>query len=299
MRSDFLEKRTDLAVEARELAGEDIQGVEYSEKNENGMNISRLKVKNHHASLMLKKEKGTYITIDVPAMTDNFLSSDDRIKTISEEIKRLLPVNGLVLVCGLGNIEITPDALGPKTVSRILATRHIKGEIARSTGLDKLRPVAVLSPGVTGQTGIETFEYIDSIIKKVRPTALVVIDALASRRLSRLGCTLQISDTGISPGAGVQNHRRKITTESVGVPVIAIGVPTVVDAVTLVSDLLDVDDEKTSSELRDMLSPDNRKMVVTPKEIDLLIDRASRLISLALNVALHNDVDVNLIEALL
>ncbi len=294
-----MEKRTDLAVEARELAGADVQGVEYSEKTENGMNISRLKVKNHQASIKLKKEKGTYITIDVPAMTDNFLSSDDRIKTISEEIKRLLPVNGLVLVCGLGNIEITPDALGPKTVSRILATRHIKGEIARSTGLDNLRPVAVLSPGVTGQTGIETFEYIDSIIKKVRPTALVVIDALASRRLSRLGCTLQISDTGISPGAGVQNHRRKITADSVGIPVIALGVPTVVDAVTLVSDLLDVDDEKTSSELREMLSPDNRKMVVTPKEIDLLIDRASRLVSLALNAALHNDVDVNLIEALL
>lgn len=294
-----MDKRTDLAVEARELAGADIQGVEYSERKENGMEISRLFVKNHQASVKLKKEQGTYITIDVPAMTDNFLSSDERIKTISEEIKRLLPVNGLVLVCGLGNTDITPDALGPKTASRVLATRHIKGELARSTGLDSLRPVAVLSPGVTGQTGIETFEYIESIIRKVRPTALVVIDALASRRLSRLGCTLQISDTGISPGAGVQNHRRKITQESVGVPVIALGVPTVVDAVTLVSDLLDVEDEKTSLELSRSLSPDNRKMVVTPKEIDLLIDRASRLLSLSLNVALHNDVDINLIEALL
>ena len=294
-----MEKRTDLAVEARELAGADIQGVEYSERNENGLDISRLYVKNHKAGVKLKKEVGTYITIDVPAMTDNFLSDDDRIKTIAKEIKRLLPVNGLVLVCGLGNTEITPDALGPKTVSRVLATRHIKGEIARSTGLDSLRPVAVLSPGVTGQTGIETFEYIDSIIKKVRPTALVVIDALASRRLSRLGCTLQISDTGISPGAGVQNHRQKITIDSVGVPVIALGVPTVVDAVTLVSDLLDVDDEKTSNDLSELLSPDNRKMVVTPKEIDLLIDRASRLLSLSLNVALHNDVDIGLIEALL
>lgn len=294
-----MEKRTDLAVEARELAGNDIQGVEYTVEDENGMEISRLYVKNHQASVKLKKEIGTYITIDVPAMTDNFLSDDERIKTISEEIKRLIPVNGLVLVCGLGNIEITPDALGPKTVSRILATRHIKGEIARSTGLDKLRPVAVLTPGVTGQTGIETFEFIQSIVKKVRPTALVVIDALASRRISRLGCTLQISDTGIAPGAGVQNNRKKITEDTVGIPVIALGVPTVVDAVTLVSDLLDVDDEKTSARLSEMLSPDNRKMVVTPKEIDLLIDRASRLLSLSLNVALHNDVDVNLIEALL
>lgn len=294
-----MEKRTDLAVEARELAGNDIQGVDYSVENENGMEISRLCVKTHQASVKLKKEMGTYITIDVPAMTDNFLSSDERITTISEEIKRLIPVNGLVLVCGLGNVEITPDALGPKTVSRILATRHIKGEIAKSTGLDKLRPVAVLIPGVTGRTGIETFEFIQSIVKKVRPTALVVIDALASRRISRLGCTLQISDTGISPGAGVQNHRGKITEETVGIPVIALGVPTVVDAVTLVSDLLNVDDEKTSSQLSEMLSPDNRKMVVTPKEIDLLIDRASRLLSLSLNVALQNDIDISLIEALL
>jgi spore protease len=294
-----LEKRTDLAVEARELAGNDIQGVDYSVESENGMEISRLYVKNHQASVKLKKEMGTYITIDVPAMTDNFLSSDERIKTISGEIKRLIPVNGLVLVCGLGNIEITPDALGPKTVSRILATRHIKGEIAKSTGLDKLRPVAVLTPGVTGSTGIETFEFIQSIVKKVRPTALIVIDALASRRISRLGCTLQISDTGIAPGAGVRNHRKKINEETVGIPVIALGVPTVVDAVTLVSDLLDVDDEKTSRQLSEMLSPDNRKMVVTPKEIDLLIDRASRLLSLSLNVALQNDVDINLIEALL
>lgn len=294
-----MEKRTDLAVEARELAGADVQGVEYSEKNENGLKISKLVIKNHKAGLKLKKEIGTYITIDVPAMTDNFLSGDERIKTISNEIKRLLPVNGLVLVCGLGNTEITPDALGPKTVSRVLATRHIKGELARSTGLDNLRPVAVLSPGVTGQTGIETFEYIDSIVKKVRPTALVVIDALASRRLSRLGCTFQISDTGISPGAGVRNHRIKINADSIKIPVIALGVPTVVDAVTLVSDLLDVDDEKTSNELRNLLSPDNRKMVVTPKEIDLLIDRASRLISLSLNLALQDNVDINLIEALL
>ncbi len=294
-----MEKRTDLAVEARELAGNDIQGVDYSVETENGMEISRLYVKNHQASVKLKKEKGTYITIDVPAMTDNFLSDDERIKTISGEIKRLIPVNGLVLVCGLGNIDITPDALGPKTVSRVLATRHIKGEIAKSTGLDKLRPVAVLTPGVTGSTGIETFEFIQSIVKKVRPTALIVIDALASRRISRLGCTLQISDTGIAPGAGVQNHRKRINEETVGIPVIALGVPTVVDAVTLVSDLLDVDDEKTSRQLSEMLSPDNRKMVVTPKEIDLLIDRASRLLSLSLNVALQNDIDINLIEALL
>lgn len=294
-----MERRTDLAVEARELAGEDISGVEFTRRKEDGFEISRLVVKNHQASVKLKKEKGTYITIDIPALTDNMLSTDKRIQIVAKEIRRLLPVNGLVLVCGLGNMDITPDALGPKTAGRILATRHITGELARSTGLDKLRPVAVLSTGVTGQTGIETFEYIESIVKKVRPNAVVVIDALASRRLSRLGCTVQISDTGIAPGAGVQNHRKKINAESVGVPVIAVGVPTVVDAVTLVADLLDVEDAKTTEDLKKILSPRNSQMVVTPKEIDLLIDRASRLISLGINCALHTDVDLGVLEGLL
>lgn len=294
-----MERRTDLAVEARELAGGDLSGVEFIKRNEAGMEISRLTVKNHQASVKLKKDQGTYITIEIPALTDNMLSTDDKIQVVAKEIRRLLPVNGLVLVCGLGNIDITPDALGPKSAGRILATRHITGELARSTGLDKLRPVAVLSTGVTGQTGIETFEYIESIVKKVRPTAVVVIDALASRRLARLGCTVQISDTGISPGAGVQNHRKKITAETVGVPVIAIGVPTVVDAVTLVADLLDVEDAKTTEDLKKVLSPRNSQMVVTPKEIDLLIDRASRFISLGINCALHKDVELSVLEGLL
>ena len=294
-----MERRTDLAVEARELAGGDLSGVEFVKRNEEGMEISRLKVKSHQASVKLKKEQGTYITIEIPALTDNMLSTDNKIQIVAKEIRRLLPVNGLVLVCGLGNIDITPDALGPKSASRILATRHITGELARSTGLDKLRPVAVLSTGVTGQTGIETFEYIESIVKKVRPTAVVVIDALASRRLSRLGCTVQISDTGIAPGAGVQNHRKKITADTVGVPVIAIGVPTVVDAVTLVADLLDVEDAKTTEDLKKFLSPRNSQMVVTPKEIDLLIDRASRFISLGINCALHKDIELSVLEGLL
>ncbi len=294
-----MERRTDLAVEARELAGEDISGVEYTSRTESGVIVSKLIVKNHSASVKLKKEIGTYITIDVPAMTDNFLSTDERITLIGREIRRLLPVNGLVLVCGLGNSEITPDALGPKSASRVLATRHISGELARSTGLDSLRPVAVMRTGVTGQTGIETFEYIESIVSKVRPNAVVVIDALASRRLNRLGCTLQISDTGISPGAGVGNHRKSINRSTVGVPVISVGVPTVVDAVTLVCDALDVDDVKTYEQLKSSLSPDNRSMVVTPKEIDLLIDRASRLISMSLNCALQENIEPQILESLM
>ncbi len=186
-------------------------------------------------------------------------------------------------------MEITPDSLGPKTSRRVLATRHIGGEIARSTGLDRLRPVAVMQTGVTGQTGIETGEYILSIVRRIRPTAVVAIDALASRRTERLGCTLQISDTGISPGAGVGNHRTKITKETIGVPVIAIGVPTVVDAQTLAVDILGNDCNRKTQK---MLMPQGRQLVVIPREIDLLTERASRLIAFALNGALQNEFDL-------
>lgn len=284
-----MQLRTDLAVEAREIAGEHIGGTEFKTYRENGLEISRLTVKNQKAKQALGKEIGTYITIELPSLTDNFSETDERLVTIGEEIRRLLPVNGLVLVAGLGNTEITPDSLGPKTSSRVLATRHITGEIARATGLDKLRPVAVMQTGVTGQTGIETGEYILSIVKRIKPNAVVAIDALASRRLERLGCTLQISDTGISPGAGVGNHRTKITKETIGVPVIAIGVPTVVDVGTLASDLLG---GEYGEQTKNQLAPDGRKMVVIPREIDLLTERASRLIAFALNGALQNEFDL-------
>lgn len=284
-----MQLRTDLAVEAREIAGEHVAGVEYKSYKENGLEISRLTIKNQKAKNALGKEIGTYITIELPSLTDNFTETDERLVTIGMEIRRLLPVHGLVLVAGLGNMEITPDSLGPKTSLRVLATRHITGELARSTGLDKLRPVAVMQTGVTGQTGIETGEYILSVVRRIRPNAVVVIDALASRKLERLGCTLQISDTGISPGAGVGNNRTKISKETIGVPVIAIGVPTVVDVQTLAGDLLGDDSLKSSI---NKISPDGRQMVVIPREIDLLTERASRLISFALNGALQNEFDL-------
>lgn len=284
-----MQLRTDLAVEAREIAGEHIAGTEFKTYSENGLEISRLTVKNQKAKQALGKDIGTYITIELPSLTDNFTETDERLVTIGEEIRRLLPVNGLVLVAGLGNTEITPDSLGPKASLRVLATRHITGEIARSTGLDKLRPVAVMQTGVTGQTGIETGEYISSVVKRIKPTAVVAIDALASRRLERLGCTLQISDTGISPGAGVGNHRTKISKETIGIPVIAIGVPTVVDVQTLANDLLGKDFDAST---QNQISPNGRRMVVIPREIDLLTERASRLIAFALNGALQNEFDL-------
>lgn len=288
-----MERRTDLALEARELFGEDIKGVAVEEEDAQDIHITRLKILNDKASIQLNKEKGTYITLEMPPFSDSFREPDDKLKIVAQEIRRLIPVNGLVLVAGLGNDEITPDALGPKSATKILATRHITGEIARSTGLNNLRPVAVVATGVTGKTGIETGEYLLSIIKRIKPNAVIAVDALASRRLSRLGCTLQISNTGISPGAGVGNHRNRLTKETLGVPVIGIGVPTVVDASTLAIDLFDTDDIKLSNKLRGMVSPSGRQMVVTPKEIDLLINRASEMIALSVNYALHPNLSIS------
>ncbi len=279
-----MQLRTDLAIEAREMAGDRIAGTEYDEYRENGMKISRLTVKDQRARLALGKEIGTYITIEMPSLTDNFSETDERIKTIGREIRRLLPVNGLLLVAGLGNVDITPDSLGPKTGARVLATRHITGDIARATGLDRLRPVAVMNTGVTGQTGIETGEYILSVVRRIRPTAVIAVDALASRRVERLGRTLQISSAGISPGAGVGNHRTKINRETVGVPVIAIGVPTVVDARTFANDLAG-DKLPFGSELP---AGDKGQLIVIPREIDLLTERASRLLGFSLNAAMQN-----------
>lgn len=294
-----MELRTDLAVEARELAQEELRDVDYSSEDKEGLFIERLDVKTKRAGQLMGKDAGRYVTVNLPPLTDNIKDTDERLPVIAKEIRRLLPVNGSVLVVGLGNPEITPDALGPLCVSKVLATRHITGEIARSTGLDRLRSVAVLRTGVTGQTGIETGELILSVVKRIKPTAVIVIDALASRRLERLGCTLQISDTGIAPGAGVGNHRTKICSETLGVPVIALGVPTVVDAVTLVSDLVCIDDETQQKDLREKVSPRGSTMVVTPKEIDLLIERASRLLSLSINMALHSEIEVSDLLSLL
>lgn len=277
--------RTDLALEAREIAGERLSGTEFDSYTESGMKISRLVIRTRKAGQQLGKDEGTYITFELPSLTDNFSETDSRLKTVAEQIRRLLPVNGLLLVAGLGNPEITPDSLGPKTAAKVLATRHITGEIARSSGLDRLRPVAVLQTGVTGQTGIETGEHILSVVKRIRPSAVVAIDALASRRLERLGCTLQLSDAGISPGAGIGNHRTKINNETLGVPVISIGVPTVVDVRTLAADLLDTELKSVASE---KLPESSARMVVIPREIDLLTERASRLIGFSLNAAIQD-----------
>ncbi len=279
--------RTDLALETRELLGTNIPGIKHNERNEGNVKITNIEILTDSAAESLKKPKGKYITIEFPTLTDNFQHNDKRIERISTEIRNLIPEKGLVLVVGIGNTEITPDALGPKSTSYILATRHIKGELARSTGLDKLRPVSAVFPGVLGQTGIETSEFITSIVNKLKPSCVIVIDALASKQAKHLGCTIQISNTGISPGSGVGNSRPCISKETLNVPVISIGVPTVIDASTLAYSL--IDENNAPHNLHEIFAPHGADMMVTPREIDLLIERASKLIGLSINCALQKD----------
>lgn len=282
--------RTDLALEAKELAGNCCDGVKLSSRTYSNMTVTKIRITNKQGAKELGKDIGTYITVEFPSLSNVFSDTDRRLEIIGEYIRELLPPEGTILVVGLGNLNITPDALGPKSTNKILATRHITGELAKETGLDKLRSVAVIAPGVLGQTGVETGELVTSVAKKIKPMAIIAIDALASRRLERLGCTLQISDTGISPGAGVGNNRFAISKETTGVPVIAIGIPTVVDALTLARDI--IPEYIFENDIKSEIYPKGQMMVVTPREIDLLIDRGAQLISLAVNSALHENFNL-------
>ena len=271
--------RTDLALELSEALANVPEGVINEELTVGEAKISRIQVTNKEGEAAIGKPIGNYVTIELPPFSGEGSMDESNLSVVKNEISRLLPKEVLILIAGIGNAEITPDSLGPKAAALVLATRHISPELAKSAGLGDLRPVAVLSPGVLGQTGIETGEIIQGIVDKVKPSGVIVIDALAARRLSRLGNTIQISDTGISPGAGVGNKRKEISKVTLGVPVLSIGVPTVVDAATLVSDI--TADPKVSS--REELT----NMIITPREIDLLIEHAARLISHSLNCALH------------
>ena len=291
--------RTDLAMEAVQLLEQKDDGITQQKKRIHNLEITQVTIETDTAAKKLGKLKGEYITIEVPAFTDNFQDINDKIEVISKQIQLLLPTEGLIFVVGLGNETITPDALGPKTIKSILATRHITGEIARSTGLEALRSVAAIAPGVLGQTGIEVSEVIQSVIKKIKPAALIVVDALASLETSRLGTTIQICNTGISPGSGVGNARPGLNQESMGIPVIGIGVPTVVDAQTLARGLFDLTEAQVvAQKIMQKTQPRGEAMMVTPREIDLLIERSSKLLAMSINSALQPDFSIDEIMTL-
>lgn len=286
-----MQTRTDLAIENTETQT-DLSGIIKEELNYGDTKITRIEITSEETAELIKKPVGRYITVESLPLTDNFRDLRKEAEMIGNEIKQFLP-QGDVLATGLGNTDITPDALGAKSMRYVLATRHIKGEFARSTGLDNLRSVSVISAGVMGQTGIEVSEIVKSLSESIKPSAVIVVDALAAKELSRLGCTVQISDTGIYPGSGVGNHRKGITKENIGVPVIAVGVPTVVDAVTLAQDILNRHDIEKSK-----ISPRGESMIVTPREIDLLIERAAKLVGMAINCALQSEYDFDTLLSL-
>ena len=312
--------RTDLAVENRELYKEahqeDSKGVEI-EKEENGnYTVTRIKVLNKEGSEDLQKPIGTYITIDVPRLnkTDEDLK-DEISQVLAKEIKGLGKTHphSKILIVGLGNWNITPDALGPKIVERVLVTRQFFVNYNKEID-ETVANVAALSPGVMGITGIETGEIVRGVVEKVKPDLVIAVDALASRKMERVSTTIQISDTGINPGAGVGNSRMELSEKSLGVPVVAIGIPTVVDAATIVNDTLDLilDSLKTEAEvgtefynllseissdekyslIREVLNPYMENVVVTPTDIDSVIDDLSIIVANGLNIALHPGIDL-------
>ncbi len=285
--------RTDLAIEQGEIhAGKGLKGIEHTVKKANGVTITEIRITDKDGETALKRKKGRYITVEIPRFSKSTRYFESGTNAVAEGIKSLIPQNGPVLVAGLGNENITPDALGPRCASLVFSTRHISKEIQKNIGIDSLRSVSRITPGVLGQNGIETSEILAGIIRQISPAALITVDALASRRLSRLGCTVQICNTGITPGSGVGNSRAEISESTMGVPVIAVGVPTVVDAATLAHDL-------TGASANGRHEKGSENMMVTPREIDVIIDRAAKLIATAINSALQPNLSTQEISALI
>lgn len=284
--------RTDLALEAAKPFGDSLpNGVTVEEEHKDSVAITTVRVTSEEGAKSLGKPMGSYITVETKPFASPNINTHPEIEAMAERLRTLLPQEGLVLVVGLGNIHITPDAIGPRVADQILATRHIAGDSAEKGGLEGFRPVAALAPGVLAQTGIETGEIVASVVRDVRPAAIIVVDALASRALSRLGCTLQIADTGIAPGSGVQNRRSELSRETLGVPVISMGVPTVVDGTTLAHDLLNKPEEDVG-DLRQLFGPQGQQMMVTPRDVDLMVERAAKVISLTINRALQPNLSM-------
>lgn len=274
--------RTDLALERCEnLDKRSLDGINMDIIEKDGARITRIDVLDEKGERAVGKPKGRYVTVEVAPFTHQAQFIDETLEAVADEIRRIVPQKGSILVAGLGNMSITPDALGPKCASMIFATRHITGELLRSTGLSGLRCVTSVSTGVAGETGAEAGEIIKGIVQTVNPDVVITVDALAARNVERLGRTIQMCDTGIIPGSGVGNSRQEISEKTIGVPVISIGVPTVVDAATLIMDC--TGNEKSVSEKAE-------SMMVTPREIDLMIERAAKLTSLAVNRALQPDI---------
>lgn len=306
--------RTDLALERRDLyrhannIENEIDGIE-SEKEENDENIvtTRVKVINEKGEEAIGKPIGTYITIDIKNLK---IAGNEEIQKASEivtkELKELIDKHtekeGDILVVGLGNVYVTPDSLGPKVIKDIDITRHLLKYAPQYLEKDA-RPISAIAPGVLGTTGIETMEVIKGIVDNIKPKLIIVIDSLASKSIERISSTVQIADTGIVPGAGVGNARNELSKKTLGIPVIAIGVPMVVDAATIATDSINIFIEKLQKEaesneelnklkeankyelIKEALIPNDYNLIVTPKEIDELIENMKDVVARGINFA--------------
>lgn len=321
-------RRTDLAIEAHEIlmnssevkeqAQENTMppGIEVDNAGDEKVKITRVRVTSPTGEAAIGKPMGNYITLEVPELKINDPEINQKaIEVMANELKSLLQLkeNSTTLIIGLGNWNVTPDALGPKVVSNLMVTRHLLQYVPEHVD-EGVRPVCAISPGVLGITGIETGEIVKGIVDKIKPDVLIAVDALAARSMERVSTTIQIADTGIAPGGGVGNKRMELSKQTLGMPVIAIGVPTVVDAATLTNDAMDLvmdsmlkeapqgtefynmlknlDREKKYELLKEALNPFVGHLIVTPKEIDDIISRVSKVVANGLNMALHQGITV-------
>ena len=274
--------RTDLALERAEGL-EAPEGITLRRRGK-AFQITEIEIDSDAHGAVIGRGKGRYLTLERIEPGSSGSAMQAQTEELAQELRQFLPEgDGAVLVAGLGNADITPDALGQQTAGLVLATRHLRAELAENEPdtdfLRGLRQVSVLANGVLGQTGIETAELISALRETVQPACIIAVDALACSDLERLGTTVQISDAGISPGSGVQNRRAELSERTLGVPVIAVGVPTVVDLHTIVTQAVGEDAQAALTAFPNMM--------VTPRDIDRLLHHAARLLAMSLNLALH------------
>lgn len=288
------EIRTDLAREACEL-NPSLEGVREERETDGTISVSRITVETEAAAKKLGKQRGIYVTIEAPELENGGKkAAHEAARRLCLELRALLPPEGTVLAAGLGNRAVTPDSLGPRVADKLMVTRHIT-MLGREITDEELRPVCSAAPGVLGVTGIETADMLKGVCSVVKPNAVLLIDALASRRAERMSSCIQLTDAGLSPGGGIGNRREGINRDLLGLPVIAIGVPTVVFASTVARDAVDAvaqaagqrGGEALERLVEDALSDALNSMIMTSKEIDSIIKTMSDVVAEGINRALH------------
>lgn len=299
----MLQRRTDLALEAKEIwesgvqKSDQLRGVESDQTTREGYPVTTVRITDREGQDALGKPVGTYITLELPGLKRREEDAFPRaVRALAAELKELLPKDaGSVLVVGLGNRAITPDNIGPAAVGHTLVTRHLVEQVPEHFG--HFRPVAALAAGVLANTGVESSELVRAMVDRIHPACVIAVDALASRSLSRVCSTIQLADTGISPGSGVGNHRTALNRETLGIPVIALGVPTVVDVATLCADVLA---EAGRGELEpEALRGHGGGLMVTPRDIDQSVADLSKVIGYGVNLALQEGLSVEDLDMML